>query len=569
MDTYNTSASQSASTMLYLFSTIPLLSKPKVPVIVYRYLDTTSMMGTSCMYSIHNNLELPSGAFTYNSSDTLTVTVHQYSYKTFDGKIAFKYIIGKENMDLGDGFIYDYPVFNVYTSPAAERAPIYYQLSTVGSAVVMSSESFIPDVVISGPDDIVFKLLQNNANNLCLSASSTGTKPSQKTCDQTNGEQVRRFIQNQFGRSLTNTLTKLIVSESYTTAAFNYCQYTSSGLSAKCIYTDSNGYHYDLSPLSSSLYNISLGSTYDTDNNNYRMYFSTDKSSGFVLGGVMDANEIFGPSTIYSSNINGHDGISLTASGTSVSVGLKIFSGSLKLLVDYSKVWESTPKLDGVNGPFKATIQSDGNFCIYQIGQTTGTYCTYTHGLGGTMISLLQAGAYGRKWGVVITNPAGKMVWGRFGESLSNSISLIPGRDYLYVSQLNQSIVTITYSSGNPKSLVVSTTITQWSQSVQIPIGYFNVGLQVNSKGACVYASISSVSTRTIFGCLDGTNGANDYPTMRYLQLAPPGRNEENPGENSVVYRTTTIAIYLFFLINYYNDYNQREESNTRDNINN
>ncbi|EGG17672.1 hypothetical protein DFA_08668 [Cavenderia fasciculata] len=81
-------------------------------------------------------------------------------------------------------------------------------------------------------------------------------------------------------------------------------------------------------------------------------------------------------------------------------------------------------------------LRDDGNLCLgvthrfaNDQSYTTEHWCANTQRLGGTSFGLLPTGSYGRAWGIVIVNDAGKMVWGRFGPAIvSNSpYMLIPG----------------------------------------------------------------------------------------------------------------------------------------------
>ncbi|EGG16733.1 hypothetical protein DFA_07711 [Cavenderia fasciculata] len=732
-----TSNSQAASSIIYLFSTVPIPSKPKIPVIIYKYHQALSWMSMSARLSIYRDPQSPElvgqvfGAFTYNSGDTSTSTVYQFSSKTATpGQTIYQYHIGSNPTAIdGTLFTEDGPVFNVFTTAAADRTPIYRHASTVGYFQAMSHEHYIPgfvnqgiawysvtsavntDAHTKGPEDNVFKQLKNNFyNNLCLSASATTGKPSLRSCDHTNGLQIWRFTLRPTARMLTNTLTKLHLHQSldntiladfsndqsyhkfiYTASSSNQftIKNTNSGkcLSAPstCFFTDGNGYRYDLSPLSSAAYNVSLTSNYDTDNNNYRMFFSvcnasppscndatlqscqyspksgaifatgvsstqnlvtigsglgkginlrytqstrtfitkfqcaatatpftctespaqtytctishpsacgskdlsneiaadlpyvtcdstdqkqlwsvptptasvhTDKAIGFELGALMDYNEVFGPNTIYSSVFPNYQ---LNANG-GVSAGLTLGQGNFKLFrSDSGMIWTSNEAVDS-KLTYMATLQGDGNLCIAPIMSGAATYCTYTQNLGATMVNILQPGAYGREWGIVMTNAAGKMVWGRFGAAQSNRIALIPGsfldtldpnnreiksgqfitngRDYLSASlEVSDMTMTIYFTNRSPRS---SNPFTQWRVDYRNS-NYVTAALEVTTKGACIHG-VNAAGSKSLGWCIDGAN-TNDYPTMRYLQIPPPGSHSENEGETAVVYRTATGAV--------------------------
>ncbi|EGG15632.1 hypothetical protein DFA_10474 [Cavenderia fasciculata] len=612
------SASQTASSIIYLFSSVPVISKPIIPALVYRYHDTSSLMGMGYHYSTQSNIQMANwvnegavyGAFTYNTTNTATATVHQYHTQGSDGKSSYQYHIGAaEGLDASI-FTYDYPAFNVYTTAVAGTAPIFRHASSVGHYQVLTSESFIPgyinlgiawysnittinaNTLIVGPQDIAFKQLKNVANNLCLSASATTGKPSLKTCDSSNGLQVWRFVQNNFGRPLTNTLTKLVLSKTYTnTAALSAPAHDFS--LASIFYYKVLGTNQFM--IQNSATGLCLASPTDVNTDlvyvvcnsadtkhlwgvapqGYATY--TDKSIGFVLGAVMDVNEVFGPSTIYSSGATNYFPLDMRGSG--ISSGLFINKGSLKVArSDMGWVWNSNTDIPVTSStPYKAAIQADGNLCVtLASGSVTPTYCTYTQGLGGTMVNLLQPGAYGREWGIVITNPAGKMVWGRFGQAQSNRIALIPGsfldmldpnnfqlksgqfitngRDYIYVYQSAANVMTTYYTTESPHSATVKT---HWREDVTTA-AFSTITYRLFENGACVAGQYANEPQNVyLVNCLGGGGNNKNYPNLRYFQIPPPASHDLPAEENAIVYRTATGSVIwgIFNVARLYDNY--------------
>ncbi|KAM9966153.1 hypothetical protein ACTFIR_006345 [Dictyostelium discoideum] len=75
-------------------------------------------------------------------------------------------------------------------------------------------------------------------------------------------------------------------------------------------------------------------------------------------------------------------------------------------------------------------MQMDGNLCTYiHENNPNANWCSMTHGLKGRYFNILPYGSYGKKWGLIIQSEQGKMVWGKWGESLypDANYNLIPG----------------------------------------------------------------------------------------------------------------------------------------------
>ncbi|EGG23481.1 hypothetical protein DFA_05614 [Cavenderia fasciculata] len=325
--------SRTINVLYYLFSTVPVVSKPFAKAPVYRYREIDSVNGLSYMLSIHNNLVVPGwslegiafGAFTPNFQDTTTVTIHQYHTISVDGRKRYTY---EANGDIDlPGYIYDYPVFNVYSGLGAGRTAVSIFTSLDGNNFkVYTTETFIagwsytayawaadttsivPTVTttLAGPDP-VYRQIQSASNNLCLTADSTTNKPKLRAC-QAAADQIWNFKPNfQFGSQLVNTGSKLIISQNTATAPYvdaylasfvnsfgttlvypagnTNQQYMIKGSYGKCLsmpstctYADSNGYIYDLSALSSSSYNVQL------DTSIYTMLFSVCNASPATCG---------------------------------------------------------------------------------------------------------------------------------------------------------------------------------------------------------------------------------------------------------------------------------------------
>ncbi|KAF2073749.1 hypothetical protein CYY_004951 [Polysphondylium violaceum] len=125
--------------------------------------------------------------------------------------------------------------------------------------------------------------------------------------------------------------------------------------------------------------------------------------------------------------------IFLQAGGSSWEVGRsKLYVdqyGTLTLTHHGNIVWTS-PKLSTVPVPTKGLfMHSSGRLCIGDMVGPSLWCAPNTSDRGATTFHLLPPGSYGKEWGMVLQNAAGKVVWSQFGQSIQTDspYNLIPG----------------------------------------------------------------------------------------------------------------------------------------------
>eukprot|EP01132_Coremiostelium_polycephalum_P009633 gene9633-11807_t len=111
-------------------------------------------------------------------------------------------------------------------------------------------------------------------------------------------------------------------------------------------------------------------------------------------------------------------------------------------------LWVSNFKKETSNlptGPFYLHIGVDGNLCMRT---TTVVYwCAYSHSQGGRYLAVMAQDSLNVDWGIYLLSSDGRMVWGRFSDQGSTSLSKhqysdpykFVGGNFLYNSQLSDS----------------------------------------------------------------------------------------------------------------------------------
>eukprot|EP01132_Coremiostelium_polycephalum_P005824 gene5824-7248_t len=73
-----------------------------------------------------------------------------------------------------------------------------------------------------------------------------------------------------------------------------------------------------------------------------------------------------------------------------------------------------------VIGPYQVKIEIDGNLCCYGSNSALPRWCTKSQGIGGRYFMVSQTNIM-QRWGLIILNHIGNLVWGRFGPMIRNN----------------------------------------------------------------------------------------------------------------------------------------------------
>ncbi|EGC33316.1 hypothetical protein DICPUDRAFT_80916 [Dictyostelium purpureum] len=238
---------------------------------------------------------------------------------------------------------------------------------------------------------------------------------------------------------------------------------------------------------------------------------------------------------ITTGNIISVDGTLLSKTITVGSIRLQMTNTGLQLLYNNDIVWNPFP-LSTLNETAFAEFGQDGNLCI----RSKVDWCTASHSLSGKYLNILPDGSYGRKWGIVIQNSEGIMVWGRFGPAISDlgKLPLIPGnyidrydsskrfisekgfitngRDYLSMNSRELEALGF-YFNYNPNNFIL-TQDSVWSVNKSSNLNYLLYFNDINDK-LCVGEKGKEL-INTIY-CADY------FPNQRYVVIPPP-LNEYN-----------------------------------------
>jgi len=191
--------------------------------------------------------------------------------------------------------------------------------------------------------------------------------------------------------------------------------------------------------------------------------------------------------------------------------------GTLTLVHNGKIVW-STPKLSTTPITNKGLfMHSNGNLCIGDMVDTS-IWCTQTANKGATHFHLLPPGSYGKAWGIVLQNAAGKVVWAKFGPSIQADApyNLIPGTFLDSGSELGPNALYETQHITNGENTLIM------NQGGVLAFGNLNSEFFISSEPGSVagpyYFLLDSGN-----GCARSYSGSapNPVPGSRYWCLAP------------------------------------------------
>jgi len=209
--------------------------------------------------------------------------------------------------------------------------------------------------------------------------------------------------------------------------------------------------------------------------------------------------------------------IFLQAGGSGWTVGesrLYVDQYGTLTLVHNGKIAWSTPKLSNTPIPNKGLfMHTDGNLCIGDM-VAASIWCAKTANKGATHFHLLPPGSYGRAWGIVLQNAAGKVVWSKFGPSIHSDgpYNLIPGTFLDGNSQYGPNALYETQHITNGENTLIM------NQGGVLAFGTPNVQYFTSSEPGSIPGPY--------FFLLNGGNGcarsySGDVPGSRYWCLAP------------------------------------------------
>ncbi|KAM9981641.1 hypothetical protein ACTFIY_003945 [Dictyostelium cf. discoideum] len=158
----------------------------------------------------------------------------------------------------------------------------------------------------------------------------------------------------------------------------------------------------------------------------------------------------------------------------------------------YRVLWKNVEKSPlGCSPSAVLKKQKDGNLCTYvHENNPNANWCSMTQGLNGRYFNILPPGSYGKRWGLVIQSEQGKMVWGKWGESIypDAGYNLIPGSfiDEKSNNRITGNYLTLDYNTGlsyyignptiNSRKLVWSSQTSIKNDSAVVTTQYFLEG---------------------------------------------------------------------------------------------